>query len=316
MDRSFEEVCPFVTGNKLINSDYILQGKFFQDHKFAFTFLPDREKFVLEQRCGMVTGNVVALVEIGKTLGLSGERIRQIENNAFRILRRSEVVELLKNYTDETFDKSLYMQFAPILSRAIQKEILDNMDNDLLEFIKNLSIYNLKLGTKTERGILNRLERGGISTCGQLIQYMERYPDFTRFGFSKVLTSNIVNAIYNLIKGGYEQVEEENLRDVREKTNHESYKTLDSLIKRGCLDSAKDIYIEDLDLSARTFNCLKRVKAPRVQTVGDVIRYYELFGQFSKTIKNLGVGSEKELLKVLVDLGTQVDSAVGVSYGA
>ncbi|HEV3006262.1 MAG TPA: RNA polymerase sigma factor RpoD/SigA [Pirellulales bacterium] len=52
--------------------------------------LPQREREVLERRYGLVDGNFRSLDDVGKLMGVSGERIRQIERQAFKRLQRSK----------------------------------------------------------------------------------------------------------------------------------------------------------------------------------------------------------------------------------
>ena len=54
--------------------------------------LTDSEKRVLELRYGLGTGQPMSLREAGKILGLSAERVRQIEREAFGKLRDSEAI--------------------------------------------------------------------------------------------------------------------------------------------------------------------------------------------------------------------------------
>lgn len=57
--------------------------------------LTDRERAVLELRFGFRDDHPRTLEEIGQEFGLTRERIRQIQNNAFKTLRQPEVARLL-----------------------------------------------------------------------------------------------------------------------------------------------------------------------------------------------------------------------------
>jgi RNA polymerase primary sigma factor len=58
--------------------------------------LPERSTVVMRMRFGLDDGRPRTLDEVGKALGLTRERIRQIERDTLRELRRSEVASSLK----------------------------------------------------------------------------------------------------------------------------------------------------------------------------------------------------------------------------
>jgi len=60
--------------------------------------LNDREKMVLQMRYGLGDGHVYPLEKIGERLGLTRERVRQIERDALRKLRNPEFAEPLRAY--------------------------------------------------------------------------------------------------------------------------------------------------------------------------------------------------------------------------
>jgi RNA polymerase sigma factor (sigma-70 family) len=60
--------------------------------------LTDREKVVLEMRFGLGNGHVYPLEKIGERLGLTRERVRQIEATALRKLRDPGVSNRLRHY--------------------------------------------------------------------------------------------------------------------------------------------------------------------------------------------------------------------------
>ncbi len=62
--------------------------------------LDTREKEIIKRRFGIENEEPKTLEQIGKSLGFSKERIRQIENNAIQKLRRVENIESLKSYLD------------------------------------------------------------------------------------------------------------------------------------------------------------------------------------------------------------------------
>jgi RNA polymerase primary sigma factor len=62
--------------------------------------LPQREREVLERRYGLVDGNFRSLDDVGKLMGVSGERIRQIERQAFKRLQRSKHHQTLSAFVE------------------------------------------------------------------------------------------------------------------------------------------------------------------------------------------------------------------------
>ena len=64
----------------------------------ALNILNDRERFIILNRFGLNNRKVKTLEELGKILGFSKERIRQIETESLKKLRKSEHTQYLKEY--------------------------------------------------------------------------------------------------------------------------------------------------------------------------------------------------------------------------
>ena len=60
--------------------------------------LPPREARVLELRYGLTDGKCYTMQEIGEKMGVTRERIRQIEAQALRRLRKPRIVQDLRGY--------------------------------------------------------------------------------------------------------------------------------------------------------------------------------------------------------------------------
>ncbi len=67
----------------------------------ALNQLGDRERHVLELRYGLTDNRPLTLEEVGKALGITRERVRQIEAKALSKLRRPRTGNLLKDYLDQ-----------------------------------------------------------------------------------------------------------------------------------------------------------------------------------------------------------------------
>jgi RNA polymerase primary sigma factor len=66
----------------------------------ALSELPDRERTVLELRYGLNDGQRRTLEEVGRSLGITRERARQIEGEALRRLRVSQMGAGLRGYLE------------------------------------------------------------------------------------------------------------------------------------------------------------------------------------------------------------------------
>ena len=66
----------------------------------ALNGLTDRERRVIELRFGLKDGVPMTLEQVGKKLGVTRERIRQIEAKAIRKLNRSPKSKKLEGYSD------------------------------------------------------------------------------------------------------------------------------------------------------------------------------------------------------------------------
>lgn len=67
----------------------------------ALTILGQRQRDVIRCRFGLADGRDRTLLEVGKVLSLTGERIRQIESEAIRKLRQSVVTRRLVSFVGE-----------------------------------------------------------------------------------------------------------------------------------------------------------------------------------------------------------------------
>ncbi len=62
--------------------------------------LPEREQRILELRYGLGEGEPLTLEEVGKRLGISRERVRQLEEQALERLRGPLVRQGMKRYRE------------------------------------------------------------------------------------------------------------------------------------------------------------------------------------------------------------------------
>ena len=105
LDRSMDddgtsEFADFVVDDDAASPDDVLTRRLLRaEIDTALAGLDDRESFVVAARFGLLDGREHTLAEIGEQLHLTRERIRQIERDAIRKLRRAESVSTLKEYS-------------------------------------------------------------------------------------------------------------------------------------------------------------------------------------------------------------------------
>ena len=63
----------------------------------ALDALPERERQVIELRYGLSGTEPLTLEEVGRTFGVTRERIRQIENNTLKKLKRLPEAQMLRD---------------------------------------------------------------------------------------------------------------------------------------------------------------------------------------------------------------------------
>ena len=99
-----EDLCiqDYICDNKHNKPDIIAEKKALKkDIEKLLKQLTTREKFILTNRFGLKDGKTKTLDELGKTLNFSKERIRQIEVEALKKLRKTENIEEIKEYLRE-----------------------------------------------------------------------------------------------------------------------------------------------------------------------------------------------------------------------
>jgi len=91
----------FIADTDITPPDEEATGIMLREHlQEALAELPPRETKILEMRYGLVDGRTLTLNEVGKKMGVTRERIRQIEAQALRRLRNPRIQEKLQAYLD------------------------------------------------------------------------------------------------------------------------------------------------------------------------------------------------------------------------
>jgi RNA polymerase primary sigma factor len=71
-----------------------------RDLSAALDHLSERERRIIDLRYGLVDGQRRTLEEVGKVLGMTRERARQIEAEALRRLRAPDIGQHLRDYLE------------------------------------------------------------------------------------------------------------------------------------------------------------------------------------------------------------------------
>jgi RNA polymerase primary sigma factor len=91
----------FIADTDVTPPDEEATGILLREHlQEALAELPPRETRILEMRYGLIDGRTLTLNEVGKKMGVTRERIRQIEAQALRRLRNPRIQEKLQAYLD------------------------------------------------------------------------------------------------------------------------------------------------------------------------------------------------------------------------
>jgi RNA polymerase primary sigma factor len=83
------QVKDIIEDESLVSPDVQVEGFLNRERASEFLdMLTDRERKILEMRFGLKDGNAMTLAEIAKKIGVSRERIRQVESATLKKIRR------------------------------------------------------------------------------------------------------------------------------------------------------------------------------------------------------------------------------------
>ena len=68
--------------------------------KILSTILTSREKLVIVMKYGIPKGKEMTLADIGRSMGLTRERVRQIEQGAIKKIKTHPDTQFLKDYIE------------------------------------------------------------------------------------------------------------------------------------------------------------------------------------------------------------------------
>ena len=216
----------------------------------AIEALNYREKEVIQRRFGLIDGKSKTYKDLSKYFDLSLERIRQIEGQAIRRLRRRSMSNNFEPFTFEQLKGNEYISDEEI-------ELLSDLENEILNsnlIFKHDSIDDL---------------------------------DFSKDKF------DTIRNIQKNIKSREEAEKEENESKQRE---------AERKLKEA--NDKEPPTIDDLDLSARSFNCLKRANINTLEDLEE-LSYEELL-----KIRNLGEKSALEIITKAKKYGVTLVGAI------
>ncbi len=84
----------------LLSAMRALQTMMNEDLSEVLSQLPPRELRVLQMRYGLLDGEPLTLSEVGRKMGITRERARQLESQALQRLRRPESGRKLRSYAE------------------------------------------------------------------------------------------------------------------------------------------------------------------------------------------------------------------------
>lgn len=288
--------------------------------------LKDNEKFIVINRFGLENGTIMSLAQCSEKLDLSIERVRQIEAQAIRKVRK--------------------------LFKAKEK-LKESSTDDYLTQYKNITLIELDIHLIHQ----SLLEQNNIYSCADLLAfYFEKGEHDLKHIVGERGTKSIIEKLTKL--NGYEQAKHKHTEQIQEKAKNKEYDLilLSSLnlslrtynaLRRSGFNTFKDIIdlfklqgkqaiakirnlgprsfneimnlfkhfditeeseieqievkeemmIEDLHFTNRTYNCLKRT---HINTLQELIDFYNEKGVNGfMRIRNLGTKCLKEITDFL-----------------
>jgi RNA polymerase nonessential primary-like sigma factor len=89
-DEQDTELQDILQDNGLLPESYAVRESIRESVQNILSKLPTQQREILTLRFGLADGNELSLAQIGQRMGISRERVRQSEQQAFSFLRRYE----------------------------------------------------------------------------------------------------------------------------------------------------------------------------------------------------------------------------------
>jgi RNA polymerase primary sigma factor len=100
-DEEDDTLGDFIEDESIPTPDTTAANNLLHEHlENILDMLPPREARILQLRYGLVDGQYLTLNEVGRKMGVTRERVRQIEAQALRRLRTPNIQRALRPYLD------------------------------------------------------------------------------------------------------------------------------------------------------------------------------------------------------------------------
>ena len=254
-----------------------------ETHKFILGTIGEKEAKILTMRFNLDGNGFQTLANIGKFFGVTGERIRTIEEKALRKLRHPSRRLLLNIFDDEMLNCTLenYSQF----TSEKMEEILVS-ENGLVGTLtqEELKLYNFVLNyILTKQFELDNRECLSGQDILSKEELFEQCKELKQLGLVPFSRYNNHKEWFKFVKHNVKNLHDYALQILKNTTA-----------------ISKDMPIENLELSVRSFNCLKRAG---IDTLGDLLLRTE--DDLIK-IRNLGKKPFEEILQKLNTMGLKL----------
>lgn len=293
--------------------------------------LPEKERYIIEKRFGLKTGVPETCRKLADQLDCSGSNISLIENMILKKLREKCKKSKYKILTlDEDIDfmnsKSLSEEEKAILhslysnnmflyeqGNAFRKEDIDSEALEGIEILKKLyekegevhksnkttiAIEEMKFSSR----VIKFLKKINITTLDELLEYVKSSKDAILKipGIGKKCQDELKEQLEKFAgmkekDGSWYTVEEyaeleANRKAEKERKNREIEK----------MHSEGDFFIEELHLTCRSFNCLKRAE---IKTLSELVSYANSSEDALLKLPHFGIKCYEEIKRKLKKLG-------------
>lgn len=285
--------------------------------------MDERQCEIIKLRCGLFDGKYWSLNKIANKFNLSTERVRQLEKKALLKLRHPYRIQLMKDYTDETFEKDTHEELVDNFKSLIRQDIVNNVVLQSFKYIENVKIQDLNIVikpkfTQQEQYIKNVLVYHKIMTCKDLLNYIQLKGDLQELELNNASYRALIYAMCELIdiknaennsKKIFEEfidhkTESKNIAYEQQIKNRQEKERLETEQREKRLNNIiahpENVLVEDIGLNSTILAGLERLN---IKTVADIIEHYSKNQGTIRRISCLGQKKDWIIVKKLKQLG-------------